>query len=208
MAEEATTPAATEPTPAAPPETNPPSPTPDTLLGKPGEGTQGEGTQTAEKPTGAPEAYAAFTVPEGFTLDQALVDQFAPLFKESNLSQEAAQKLVDAYASSQKASAEAQSKAAEEGAKQLQADWVKEFKADPEFGGANEAKSLKDANRAFEALATPAEITAIREFGLLNYPPLVRILARAGALMGESGTFHSGGSPETRKSDEEVFYGQ
>ena len=54
---------------------------------------------TAEEPTqtGAPEAYSDFKVPDGYTLDKAVVDEASPLFKEMNLTQDQAQKLADFF---------------------------------------------------------------------------------------------------------------
>lgn len=55
--------------------------------------------KTEAKPSaGAPEAYAAFTAPEGYTLDQKSLDAFTPIAKELGLSQEAAQRLVGFHA--------------------------------------------------------------------------------------------------------------
>jgi len=54
-----------------------------------------------EATTGAPEAYADFTAPEGYTIDKATIEKALPIFKELNLSQDAAQKLVEFYATTQ-----------------------------------------------------------------------------------------------------------
>src|SRR5229473_7950744 len=50
-----------------------------------------------EVPTGAPEKYTDFTVPEGFKFDTAALTEAQTVFKELNLSQASAQKLVDTY---------------------------------------------------------------------------------------------------------------
>lgn len=50
-----------------------------------------------DKPQGAPERYE-FTAPEGSELDAAVTDAFAGVAKELNLTQEAAQKVVDKMA--------------------------------------------------------------------------------------------------------------
>lgn len=47
-----------------------------------------------DAPAGAPEKYE-FKAPEGYTLSDAIVNEAAPIFKELNLTQEQAQKLVD-----------------------------------------------------------------------------------------------------------------
>lgn len=46
----------------------------------------------------APEAYADFKLPDGYTFDKAALAEATPIFKELGLSQEGAQKLVDLYA--------------------------------------------------------------------------------------------------------------
>ena len=56
---------------------------------------------------GAPEKYADFKLPEGVTLDAALLEKASPLFKELGLTQDAAQKLVTLQAESSKAGMEA-----------------------------------------------------------------------------------------------------
>ena len=56
---------------------------------------------------GAPEKYADFKLPEGVTLDAALLEKASPVFKELGLTQDAAQKLVTLQAESSKAGMEA-----------------------------------------------------------------------------------------------------
>lgn len=50
-----------------------------------------------KKAEGAPESYADYTMPEGFTLDPAVKTKADGLFKELGLSQEGAQKAVDMF---------------------------------------------------------------------------------------------------------------
>lgn len=114
MAEGEPTPAAVqEPTAPAPAETNPTQPNP---APAPQEGDQPlltpEGTKPPEegdqplltpepkepaKAEGAPDKYETFTVPEGFQLDDARLTEATGLFKELNLTQGNAQKLIDAW---------------------------------------------------------------------------------------------------------------
>lgn len=54
-------------------------------------------TTEPAKPEGAPETYAAFKAPEGRELSKSFLDKATPIFRELNLSQAAAQKLVDTY---------------------------------------------------------------------------------------------------------------
>lgn len=126
--------------------------------------------ETSEEKTGAPEAYE-FAEPEGFTLDQALLEKFTPLFKEANVSQEVAQKIVNEYASLQKAQVEAWQKTS-------MVDWPAEVKADKDFGGEKMPATLRSAQHAFNAVFTPEERKQVEAYGFLNFPPLVKALAR------------------------------
>lgn len=56
---------------------------------------------------GAPESYAEFKLPDGYKLDEQLAKDASALFKEMNLSQDAAQRLVDLYAANGLKAAEA-----------------------------------------------------------------------------------------------------
>src|SRR6185437_8602963 len=49
-----------------------------------------KGPNGENQPSGAPEAYAAFTVPEGQTLDPATLESATPIFRELGLDQAAA----------------------------------------------------------------------------------------------------------------------
>jgi hypothetical protein len=86
--------------------TTTPTPPTETTEAKPTEAKPAESNTSLlneEAPAGAPEAYTDFTLPEGYTLDKTQLDEAAPLFKEMNLSQDQAQKLVDFYVKQQQA---------------------------------------------------------------------------------------------------------
>jgi hypothetical protein len=63
--------------------------------------------EPAKEAAKAPEAYAEFKVPDGFTLDPEVAKRAGGLFKELNLSQDGAQKLIDLYTAETKAAFEA-----------------------------------------------------------------------------------------------------
>lgn len=73
----------------------------------------------------APDTYTDFKVPDGLTLDKAVVEAATPLFKELNLNQDQAQKLVDFYTTQTKEAMEAPHKAYQE----LSKTWQDETKA-------------------------------------------------------------------------------
>ena len=139
------------------------------------------------KPAGAPEKYE-FTPPEGMELDPVALGKFEPIARELNLDQEQANKLVGIYAELAKGHNEAWAK--------TQEDWRASVTTDQEFGGEKLETTLRDANLALTKFAQPADIAEIKALGLANCPPLVKLLARAGALMGEDKIFNGNGTPE------------
>lgn len=170
--------------------------------GKPAEGSQQAGDQKPDGPKPdepkVPEQYE-FKVPDGMTLDPTAVEAFTPVAKELGLSQDQAQKIVDLYATQVAAS----QKALADGWIKTQQDWAKDLSSDKEFGGEAFNATRNQANTVLAKYATKDEIQQIQAMGLGNFPPFVKLLARAGKAMGED-TFVrgnlSGGaaSPEER----------
>lgn len=97
-----------------------------------------EPPKEGEKPkeaAGAPEKYEDFKLPEGLELSPEVVTEVSGLFKELNLSQTQAQKLVDFHSKTLSATAEAVSKTNMDTWLNQKATWKTEIKADPEIGG-------------------------------------------------------------------------
>lgn len=84
-------------------------------------------TTATTPPEGAPEAYAAFKAPEGRELDKSFLDKATPVFKELNLPQAAAQKLVDTWNDLAKSQADLAVKAVE----QMREGWRADFAKSP-----------------------------------------------------------------------------
>ena len=190
----------TNATPAAPATLLPPESAPSegvtTPVTTPG---NGDGTQEISQPetkeetkaeSKVPEAYD-LKAPEGASLDAEGLKSFEPIFKEVGLSQEQAQKLVNLYGEKQ-ASFVAEQKGIWE---KQQSTWIDEFKSDKAFGGSNTDASVQAAEKAWRHFGTAEDIRLVHQFGLANFPPLVKILARVGKEMGE-GSFHTG-APKT-----------
>lgn len=102
------------------------------------------------KPEGAPEKYEAFTVPDGFELDEAVATEAGTLFKKFNLPQAAAQELVDFYVAKTQAAADAPFKLWQD----TQDQWVDTVKKDPEIGSVDGLKpAVKERiSRAIDSL--------------------------------------------------------
>jgi hypothetical protein len=84
-----------------------------------------------DSPQGAPEKYEDFNVPEGFILDPEVGDKIGTLFKEGNLSQSYAQKLIDFYIKETREAQERPGKFYQDMRKQ----WVDEINKDSDIGG-------------------------------------------------------------------------
>ena len=158
----------------------------------------GDGAPSADgKPAGdgkpdgkpaAPEAYAAFTVPDGMTLDAGLVEAFTPLARELGLDQDKAQKLVTLYAEQTAAKVKAAEAAQLTAVKDQRAAWVAEFKASPTW-----KEDATFARRAVEQIGDDAAKGLLMGSWLGDHPVMLRFLAKVGRALAEDGA--GGGSP-------------
>ena len=155
------------------------------------ENAEGQGEkQTDDKDAkpGAPEKYE-FKAPDGMDLDAEAVAAFEPLARELNLSQEAAQKLVDIYASRMSAFASAQ----QEQALQQRQGWEAAVRSDKDLGGQNLESTLNAGKQALAKFGSPELVNLLNHTGLGSNPEFVRFCATVGKAMAED-TFHRGGS--------------
>jgi hypothetical protein len=165
-----------------------------------------EGTKEGDKPAGAPEAYEAFKMPEGYALDEQLLGEFTPVLKELNLSQEAAQKVMDfAPKLIEKTVAETQAAVLDQVGLADHATWAASAKADKEFGGEQFAANLATAKKAIDAFGTPELRDVLRKTGLGNHPEVLRAFYRAGKAISED-SFVPGGKTTTTESTATRFY--
>jgi hypothetical protein len=96
-----------------------------------------ENSSEPEKSEGAPEKYEDFKLPEGLEINEKQMKEFQDKAKELNLSQSAAQSLIDFYANIAKETMEAPFKAYQE----IRANWVKEVISDPTLGNGKDGLS-------------------------------------------------------------------
>lgn len=166
-----------------------------------------DGNAEAAKLHGAPEKYGDFTMPEGIEADKALIESAVPVFKELNLSQEGAQKLVDFHSSQLKAAAEASDKHWSDTVE----GWEKSTKEDAEIGGAKYDTALADGKKAVGAFfKKPEEAQAWSDFvnttGVGNHPVLRKLLARIGATIKEDKVNGGGTASEGQRSTAEKLF--
>lgn len=147
---------------------------------------------------GAPESYS-FTAPEGATLDGSVTDAFAGVAKELNLTQEAAQKVVDKMAPLM---AQRQG----EQVANLQAEWRQQATADKEFGGQKLEENLVVARKAMHAFASPELKQLLAQTGLGNHPEVIRMFVKAGKSISEDGFVQGGTAVAKPKSAAEILY--
>ncbi|HCJ8602413.1 peptidase [Escherichia coli] len=206
---EPSAPAADAPAPAADPakpEGN--KPQPGTEGDKPQDDKPADGDKPADKPDdkeqkqeGAPEKYE-FKAGEGVELDTEALKDFEPVARELNLTNEQAQKLVDAYpkilAGVQKRQAEAWQAQTEQ--------WAADVKADKEIGGDKLTANLSAGQRALDQFGTPELKGYLNATGLGNHPELVKAFVKIGKSMSEDGMVD--GSNQGQRSAAEVLYGK
>ena len=164
MAEEqtATTPNSGAPTPTPAPEPTPtpaPEPTP-TPAPEP----------TPAPKEGAPEVYE-FKAAEGQTFDPEFLKGYSEVAKELNLTQEAAQTMIDKVGP-----VLAQQQAAQ--IAQVRNDWAEASKVDAEFGGAKFNENLAIAKQSIDKFATPEFKQMLDDTGLGNHPEWIRYCYR------------------------------
>lgn len=155
----------------------------ETLLGGATPDTTATTTQTTKvdgAPAGVPEKYD-LKMPDGIALDTEMMAKYEPLFREANLTNEAAQKLVDQFANDTKAQAESANASV---VKQHDA-WVESCKGDTEFGGQKFGESIKHAQSFIAKYGTPELKQFLNTTGAGSHPELVRAFVRAGKAMAE-----------------------
>ncbi len=207
------TPAPSEPAPAAPAPANEPAkpegenPQPAAEgdnpadPAKPEEGKKPTEDGKDKKTEGAPEKYE-FKPAEGQELDSAALEQFEPIARELNLSNEQAQKMVDLYGTKilpmvQQQQAEAWQKTTEQ--------WAADVKADKEIGGDKLTSNISVAQRALDTFGTPKLKEYLTASGLGNHPELVKAFVKVGKAMSEDGMVT--GKEAGQRSAAEVLYG-
>ena len=175
---------------------------------KPQDDKPADGDKPAEKPDdkeqkqeGAPEKYE-FQAAEGVELDTEALKDFEPVARDLNLTNEQAQKLVDAYP---KILAGVQQRQAEAWQAQTE-QWAADVKADKEIGGDKLTANLSAAQRALDLFGGPVLKEYLNTTGLGNHPELVKAFVKIGKAMSEDGMVD--GSNQGQRSAAEVLYGK
>lgn len=159
-----------------------------------------------ERPAGAPEKYEAFTMPEGYALDEQLLNEFAPVLKELNLPQAAAQKVMDfAPKLIEHTQQSTIAQVLEQTGLKDFPNWAGAVKTDKELGGDKYAENLAVAKKAIDTFGTPELRAVLKQTGLGNHPEVVRAFYKVGKQISED-AFVSGSKVAPKKSTAEVLY--
>ena len=158
-------------------------------------------TSEQEAKIGAPEKYEfnAEVADAPQKLDPEVLTAFGDVAKELNLSQEAAQKVLDKVAPVVQAK---QAKALED----AKAGWVNDSQSDEEFGGENFDANLKTAKSALDTFGNDALKSLLVETGFGNHPEIIRFMYRAGKAISEDSYIgNSEGADSLRTSGPKDF---
>ena len=119
---------------------------------------------------GAPEAYE-FKAAEGQTFDPEFLKGYSEAARELNLTQEAAQTMIDKVGPVLAQQQQAQ-------IAQVRNDWAEASKVDAEFGGTKLNENLAIAKQSIDKFATPEFKQMLDDTGLGNHPEWIRYCYR------------------------------
>jgi hypothetical protein len=151
-------------------------------------------------PVGVPTSYQ-LTPPDGFEINDEIVAEFDPVFRELGLNNDQANKLMPLAGRL----IERITSANEDEFTALRADWARRTKADAQIGGANWPETARLVGRALDAAGSPrgSEFRQyLDETGLGNHPEMVRIFRYFGTLVDRSAQ-----TPTTPQDRSAILYG-
>lgn len=167
---------------------------------KDGKKAEGDGQEEKKK---APEKYEV-KAPEGMAIDEKLVEEFEPLARKLDLSNDEFQELADFYADKINTNATKMMKLADE----INTQWAEEAAKDSEFGGDKYMESIGVINSAFKAFDPEGTLrTTLAETKMLNNPEILRLLYRVGKQISEDST-PGGSGGASQKTAAEILYGK
>lgn len=146
--------------------------------------------QEETKSEGAPESYEAFTLPDGYTLDGERLEMATAKFKELNLSQAAAQGLIDMYCKADSENGEARTALFNEARAQQIETWGTQAR---EQLGDKFDQAVTDAAFAASLVQDPEVVNAMEQEGWGNHPAMLKAMAFFGAKFREGGMDGVGG---------------
>ena len=182
------------------------------------------GSKEAETQAQGKLEYAA---PEGFEIDDAMRSDLDGLFRDVNVDQATAQKMVDKHfdiLNKHKSNYEDKMEVQRQ-------EWATSARTDNEFGGSNLAENLAGARKAMNSFSQPAadkdgkpilhsdgpmkgqqmtEVEALMaESGWGNHPAMIRVFYRINQAMSEDSFVQGDMKPvERKKTHADIMYGE
>lgn len=162
------------------------------------------GQQANEKPP-AEEAPWEFKAPEGQVFDAKVLAAYGEAAKELELTQEAAQKLLDKVGP---VLHQRQVEQIHGQIERMRQEWDSASRSHPEIGGVKHAETVRRANRAFDRFATPELRQLLHDTALNRHPEMLRIWSAVDRAMSPD-TVEVGDRNHTPrpKSTAEVLFG-
>jgi hypothetical protein len=148
--------------------------------------------------------YTDFKLPEGAKVSEAVLNEFKALAKEGNLSQEAAQKMVDKITP---LLAKENTDAFHATLAEARKGWIEQTKVDKDIGGEKLTENLATANSVFEKFGTPALKELLDGSGIGDHPEMVRWAAKIGKAMGEDKVIQGRLSEGAQQDAASVLFG-
>ena len=153
---------------------------------------------------GAPESYSDFSMPEGIDINETDLGAFHELAKNMNLTQDQAQGLVD-YQSKR---AEGALQSQQEAFTDQQEGWIKELKADKDFGGDSFDENSALAAKVVRKFGNPEVTSMLMKTGMGNNPLLVKMFNSIGKAISEDNLQIDGdkNNGPVKKNAENILY--
>ena len=148
------------------------------------EAAEAEKVNDAPAVNGAPDAYEAFTLPEGFVLEGERLEAATALLKDLNLSQVGAQKAIEAFCKMDGENAGIREQVMAEATQAKRESWASEAKSEL---GAKYDETLVLARAGVAAVNSPKLLEAFDAEGWGNHPELIKAFAKLGELTRGSG---------------------
>lgn len=134
-------------------------------------------TESKDDKSEVPDKYEV-EFPEGFEqLDEAALEHFTPVLKDLELSNDKAQKLVNAYAEMKAREAETYN--------DMVSGWVETAKTDKEIGGDKYEANIATAKRAIAQFGGDGLAEALNLTGAGNHPEIIKAFVKVGKALGE-----------------------
>lgn len=168
-----------------------------------GDKSEGEGGKPA-----IPEEYK-LAMPEGVELDEKSAPMIQELFKDLGLPQDKAQQVLDKLLEIDQARQPTEEQVQqhyEQQATELNQKWGEECRKLPDLGGENFNKSLETCSQVMVKFATPELRNFLTYSALGSNPEFFRFVHAIGQAMSPDTLVH-GGSQGTKRSPEEIMYG-